>query len=350
MKRLALCLNGWPPQDRALWQTLTAFGDILNGRGPLSHLRNVSQAAAAASYGRWLAWLSASHPGQLPFDPVGRASADLFVEWMGQLGHLKPASKHSMFSGVLRILTAADPDNDWSRHRRFESLLRREIRDTPSTRKDGRIVSSAVLFEAARLHDAEHGAGRRPVSLKEAKQRRDAATVAFLAVMPIRRLAFCSLELGRSLFVTPTSIVVCLDASGLKSGSYWEAPLPPSLETIIRGYLQEVRPWLMAQYGEDHGFLWVNDHGRRFVDQHLGVRMPRITRGLVGTRVSMHLFRDCAATTLAYASPESARLTKGLLGHSSFKTAERHYNHARAVEAGRAYGRLIDAFKEDGEP
>ena len=58
-------------------------------------------------------------------------------------------------------------------------------------------------------------------------------------------------------------------------------------------------------------------------------------------RVTPHFFRDCAATTLAYDSPDSARLTRGLLGHTNFRTGEKHYNQAKGIEAGRRYADVL---------
>jgi integrase len=63
-------------------------------------------------------------------------------------------------------------------------------------------------------------------------------------------------------------------------------------------------------------------------------------------RFSPHLFRDCAATTLAYHSPDSARLTRGVLGHSGFRMAERHYNQATALDAGRRYAEVLARLKQ----
>lgn len=65
-------------------------------------------------------------------------------------------------------------------------------------------------------------------------------------------------------------------------------------------------------------------------------------------RVPPQFFRDAAATTLARTSPEAARLTRGLLGHAGFRTAERHYNQARALEAGRDYADVLTQLKENG--
>ena len=54
-----------------------------------------------------------------------------------------------------------------------------------------------------------------------------------------------------------------------------------------------------------------------------------------GKPIHPHLFRDCAATTLAYADPEHVGLAGPLLGHRSYATTQRHYLQAKMAVAGR---------------
>jgi integrase len=66
---------------------------------------------------------------------------------------------------------------------------------------------------------------------------------------------------------------------------------------------------------------------------------------MTGVRVPPHYFRDAAATTLARQSSESVSLIQPILAHASSKTAERHYNHARTIDAGRDYATLLSSLK-----
>lgn len=79
---------------------------------------------------------------------------------------------------------------------------------------------------------------------------------------------------------------------------------------------------------------------------YIGSRIGDLTLKLTGKRVSPHLFRDCAATTLARLSPESARLIRPVLSHSGFRTAERHYIHAQTIDAGRDYAAVVQRLKK----
>ena len=67
---------------------------------------------------------------------------------------------------------------------------------------------------------------------------------------------------------------------------------------------------------------------------YIGSRIGTLTLQMTGKRVPPHFFRDAAATTLARMSPQSARLIRPVLAHAGFKTAERHYIHARTIDAG----------------
>lgn len=59
----------------------------------------------------------------------------------------------------------------------------------------------------------------------------------------------------------------------------------------------------------------------------------------------MHLFRDCAATSIALEDPEHVRIAAQILGHRSFATTEKYYRLARAADASRAYQAAIEALR-----
>lgn len=346
MTRIAMRFEEWPEADRQMWKELTLSGSILDDRGALAHLKPISQEGLLFCYGHWLGWLRRTDSDLLGLPPILRATAHRFVAWIGDHGHLAPESRQRLAEKMLRVLQAEAPSHDWSGHKRLINLLRHESRIGRSTRKDGRIVSSAVLFAAADRHAAAHDGGGEPASLKEAKQRRDATMIAFLALMPVRRRSFHELELGRSVLTEGDQILIRLDAKMTKTSTVWEAPVPRSLHPLLSRYIDEVRPWFLERGKVNHAMLWVSNHGRPYHPIHLGQRITQITWRLVGVRVCPQLFRDCAATTLAYTSPDNARLTRALLGHSNFRTGERHYNQATMVEASRTYSALIDDLQK----
>lgn len=64
-------------------------------------------------------------------------------------------------------------------------------------------------------------------------------------------------------------------------------------------------------------------------------RITRCTLKGLGKAINPHLFRDCAATTIALEDPHHVRIASRLLGHRTLSTTEKRYNQARSVEASR---------------
>ena len=69
--------------------------------------------------------------------------------------------------------------------------------------------------------------------------------------------------------------------------------------------------------------------------------ISRLTKERFGHVVSPHLFRDSAATSIAVEDPEHVYVVHSVLGHITTQSGERHYIHARTLEASRRYQRRI---------
>ena len=347
MSRLiVLPLQDWPDADRAMWRILTAHGDPLDDQGPISHLRAASIKPLTVAYGRWLEWLSRARPEVLSEPPPLRATAQLLQAWIGTLADLAPMSRLMFVDGVLRVVMVAAPDADWRAQMRLKRQLKNDARRYNSPRKTGRVLSSAVLFDAA-LALAGPQANAASTPLAAAIRRRDGTMIALLALLPIRRRSLTELALGTSVKLSPARIVIALSGDMTKNALPWETPVPVALEPLLRRYIDEVRPWLMARSNAQHDQLWVNQTGAALGYASVGIRVAEGTLALTGIRVPPHFFRDAAATTLSRLSPESARLIRPLLAHSSHGTAERHYIHAQGIEAGRDYASVIAMLKKD---
>jgi integrase/recombinase XerD len=74
----------------------------------------------------------------------------------------------------------------------------------------------------------------------------------------------------------------------------------------------------------------------------------RLTHQRIGVAVNPHLFRDCAATSIALEDPAHVMIIKDVLGHASLATGERHYNQARSVEAAHAWQRSVCKLRRGG--
>jgi integrase/recombinase XerD len=73
------------------------------------------------------------------------------------------------------------------------------------------------------------------------------------------------------------------------------------------------------------------------------------TREGLGRAINPHLFRDCAATSIAIDDPDHVRVASSLLGHRTVSTTEKYYNQARSVEASRLMQNFLLSLRR-GEP
>jgi site-specific recombinase XerD len=94
-----------------------------------------------------------------------------------------------------------------------------------------------------------------------------------------------------------------------------------------------------SRYRGDH--LWLGYRFKPEAAHTLQLALVRVTRQAFGKPINPHLFRDCAATSIAIHNPASVRSAAAVLGHRSFATTEKYYNLAGSIQAGRLYAELI---------
>ena len=342
---LVLQIEHWPAADRALWESLFTEGNPLDDRGPLVHLRQTSRETLQLRYGRWLKWLADHRPDLLAHPPLERASLDLLKDWLRALEHTAPMTQLMFIDGVLRVMSAAAPERYWSAQKALKARLKRAAGRGDPRRKQGRILSSRALLDAAgMLADVAHA--RPEGGLMRATAQRDAAMVGLLALLPMRRRSLASLSLDSSVFVTEDRIVIALSAELMKTHVPWEAEVPDESAVFLRRYLAESRPVLEQRGDGTDPSLWLDAKGKGVRYDYIEKLIANATERATGVRVPPHFFRDAAATTLARVSPQAAQLIPSVLGHSGFGTAERHYIQAKTIEAGRDFGALIARLRK----
>jgi integrase/recombinase XerD len=94
-----------------------------------------------------------------------------------------------------------------------------------------------------------------------------------------------------------------------------------------------------GRYHGDH--LWLGYRFERQAAHTLQLTLVNVTQHAFGAPINPHLFRDCAATSIAIQSPASVRIAAAVLGHRSFSTTEKYYNLACSLHAGRSYDEFI---------
>lgn len=343
----ALPMASWPLADIALFDALYRVGSLLDGRGPCSAQRPASRRTTAFAYGSWLGWLDRHEPEALAEPPVLRATPARLLAFAKGRDDISPISLESLMRGAIQPLMAEAADRDWSGQRRILDRLRRRAQMHQSGRKTGRIRSSAELLQTGRTLAAE-GTGHAPNALTAARRRRNGVMIAVLSLLPIRRNAFCNIELDRHVDPGPP-FRITVDADLSKTGVPWSAECPDVLHPLLIDYLQNVRPYLARRSAGDDRALWLNDQGKRFAPNTMTACISDATRRQLGVAISPHLFRDAAATTMASKSPGDARAVRDLLGHKGFDVVDKHYNHAKMIDASRLYARLVTGQRK-GRP
>ena len=169
---------------------------------------------------------------------------------------------------------------------------------------------------------------------------RNGLIVALLAYRPVRLANLASIIIGQHLVRTDEGYALVFGAHETKQREILEFTLPAVLTEPIAEYLKEHRPALLklgSHAGTAGDRLWISRDGGPLEASGIAQVVLKETKAAFGQSINPHLFRDCAATTVALDDPEHAHMIAPILGHSSMTTSERHYNQARTVDAGRQY-------------
>jgi integrase/recombinase XerD len=279
-------------------------------------------------------------------------------EWFAQLGQLvAPQTRLMRAIGLLNVMTAAAPATDWGWLHKAVARLRHNA--APGNRNAGRVRSSAELFALGLRLMAEVEAADttapaavvaatgtwapvpktklRRADLLRAVRYRDGLMIALLALRPLRLRNLVGLEIGRTLFAAAENEHrIVIGASDTKTQKPIDLEWPADLEPQLQRYLDHYRPRLLR-----HGtssMLWIGQFGKPMATNHIvcAVIVGRTREGL-GVPISPHLFRDCAATTIANEDPGHIGIASSLLGHVSIRTTDRHYRQANSINASRHY-------------
>jgi integrase/recombinase XerD len=176
-------------------------------------------------------------------------------------------------------------------------------------------------------------------SLRRFKAYRDGLMMGLLAIRPLRMRNLAGLILDRTLVQRGDGWWIEIPAAETKTKDSIEEPWPDSLAPHLQTYLVDHRAGIAALRGSRAGTisdaLWLSMYGPPMNDNAIYIRIVARTRQGLGQAINPHLFRDCAATSIAIDDPAHVGIASRLLGHRTRSTTERSYNQARSVEASR---------------
>jgi site-specific recombinase XerD len=237
---------------------------------------------------------------------------------------------------AMRVLA---PKIDWDWLRRIEAQTR--ARAKPARPKRQRVVSSKELFDLGDMLMARAGSSQASSPRDRAALFRDGLMIAVLAARPMRLRNLIGIRIGQQLVRRGAEYWLVFTADETKTRYPIEVPVPPVLTSAIDEYLDYHRPLLLLRPSDGLAVvtdaLWISERATQLKASATNYRINTVTRRELGSAINPHLFRDCAATSVALDDPEHVRIIASLLGHSSLATSERHYNQAHALQALRRY-------------
>jgi integrase len=178
---------------------------------------------------------------------------------------------------------------------------------------------------------------------------RDGLLITFLAYRPIRISNLAAITIGRQLVQQGTGYWLRFEPEEMKTRQALEAAISIALLPGLERYLQHYRVVLLTGANRrpraKTDALWVSETATPMAVISVHNRFRRHTKAAFGVAVSPHLFRDSAATAVAVDGPAHVRAIMPILGHSTLATSEKHYNHARSLDASRRHIRIIADLK-----
>ena len=344
--RRATRLEEWPEVDRLLWEKAITDADPLFEPGGASRWRPKTLRSVVTRYGLWLAWLVEMGLLDQTALPSARATREHLADYIQylRLCGIAPITISGRIRDLREAVRVMEPDADLTVI--TDLLAHLHSMAEPSRNKRLRVVSSGLLYEAAmremkRLHRRYQNAATRRV----AGTLRDALLIAFLALRPIRLENLSAIELGRHLMKIGDRYWCRFVGIETKEKAPLEFALPECLTPWMDLYLGVYRPLLLRKRTTE--YLWISIRSTPMVDNSIYCRVTECTKRLLGRPINPHLFRDCAATTVAELAPEHIGIISRILGHSNLATAERHYNQAGMISASGRYHQAIEQFRPD---
>ena len=337
-------VSEWPASDRAAWVAALQPGDALNPGGIAARWATATRTMVENGYGRWLGSLHTKgllNPEDTPDQRVNKERVAAYVAELA--ASTAPFSVQGRVRQLGNALRAMCPHGDWGWILRGADRIRACA--IPARNKRARLQSPDQLVQLGLQIMAQADASIDGRAVWRAADYRDGLIIALLALRPIRARNLTMIQCGRHLLRRNGAWWLVFQATETKTKQPLEMPFPEELVPNLEHYLATHRPVLL-DVGQRHDrpqtdALWVSSIGCAMHYTSISIQVRRCTEAAFGHALNPHLFRDCAATSIATIGPEHVQIVLPILGHSSLATSEKYYNQARSLEAGRRYQRTI---------
>lgn len=345
-ERRSMPLAEWPAPDRELWERALAKDDPLEESGMRAHYRPDYNRKVVKKYGRWLTWLSRRSllEDSMPADRITREHVRAHVSELSRV--VAPNTVLTHLRALYEMALVIDPSRDWKWIRELASRIR--MHAEPVRRKRDRMVGSNDLLLLGK--QLMRGAPVQSSPYLCARTFRNGLIIGLLAARPLRLRNLAGVEIDRTLVRRGTVRWIDIPAEETKTHEPLEAPWPEPLTPALEVYLNEHRPILAQRVGRwtrpVGRALWVSGDGSPMRPRALYDMIVACTAEAYGKPINPHLFRDCAATSIAIDDPEHVRIASQILGHRSTATTEQFYNQAHAIDAARRYQDFLIGLRQ----
>lgn len=351
-----LPIDAWPQPCQAQWHEAFAEPSLFEDDKPARHWRPATILKTQKGFGSFISWTLFAGVFDRSHDVailVTRPHMHDFIKAM-QASNYAP---HTIFCHVQEVYDAArvmDPTQDWSWLKSAVKKLRAQ--SLPVRNKLTRLQSADALERLGRWLMDKAETDKDLSFYKRALMFRDGLMIALLIRRPFRLKNFASLTLGTNLILHSSSATLLFLADEMKGKRAFEVAFPQDYFEALQTYLNIYRPYLLTLTHKDddatrqrnecgqNNALWVSNEGRALTDASLRNVIRKRTKAEFGIDMTPHLFRDASVTTLIRYAPESARITRSILGHTTIDITNAHYNQARMIETSRRHTHLIETL------
>jgi integrase len=349
-------IDDWPPRDRVLWKEGLEPRGLFETGGAGANWSDGSRFKTARGYKAWLSWLAVMELLCPETEPADRVTPERVAAYVADLQiELAPYTVLCRVQELHDALRVIAPDANWNWLARIYRSLRARVRPVRDklTRLKG--IDELVALGERLMGNAETAA--KWSARRRAVDYRDGLVIALLAYRPIRLKNLAMMRIGRHLAKASGSWRIVFAAEDTKSHVPYEALLPSALTPRLERYLDVYRSVLMRGEQADgkkdappiHPALdavWVSEVGTHLEYGALARRIFVQTRAAFGRGIGPHMFRDSAATSIALDNPKHVGDASLVLGHAGHRMTEKHYNHARSLEASRRHAATLSRVRE----
>jgi integrase/recombinase XerD len=344
--RLTLPVTEWPGQDTTRLQIAVRPASPFTKKNPAANWTHERRRKIEEAYGQWLAWLSKTRPLDTALRPALRVTPERVEQYITYLSaRVAPVTVALNICYLCAMIEALEPSTEW----RWLRTIGYRLKNTAIPIRDKRqaVVPAKDLYDLGvklmREAQSHH------CKLAATTLFRDGLMIAVLAAVPLRLSNFAQIEIGMHLVHINDQYWLEFPAHETKTRHRaLEVSVPSALASWLELYLSLYRKAMIERRRDKSKApsraLWLTRDGLRLSKKAIRAQIESRTAKAFGRAIWPHAFRDSAATSIAIEAPEHAWVVADVLGHAARATADKYYNQANSLTAGRVYLHIIQTI------